>query len=97
MDKLVKGVLDIPRFGSFPQNLNKAREFIKLKGLNSELIDDETLAAIVDKVNKKQSLTSEEIRIMHDVVDLGDTCGCDSDHRIRGEVGDGKSIGYSVT
>lgn len=97
MDKLKEGILDIPRFNAFPRNLDEAKEFIRLKGLNLEKIDDETLNNIVDKVNGKQTLTSHEISVIHRVVDLGDTCGSDSDHRIRGEATNGKGIGYSVT
>lgn len=90
-------ILDVPRFNSFPRSLYEAREFIRLKGLNSDRIDDETLKSIVDKINERKPLTPEEVSIIHSVVDLGDTCGCDSDHRMRGEAVDGKSIGYSAT
>ncbi|MFZ3090598.1 MAG: hypothetical protein WA240_08255 [Nitrospirota bacterium] len=97
MDKFGEMILDVPRFRSFPRNLEEVREFINVKGLNSERIDDETLKEIVEKINGKQTLTPQEISAIHSVVDLGDTCGCDSDHRMRGEAVDGKSIGYSTT
>ena len=97
MDKSMQIISDVPRFNSFPRSLYEAREFIRLKGLNSYRIDDETLKSIVDKVNGRKTLTPEEISIIHRVTDLGDTCGCDSDHRMRGEAVDGKSIGYSTT
>lgn len=97
MDRLAKKIIDVPRFSSFPKNIDEAREFIKVKGLNSERIDDETLKGIVDKVNRKQTLTPQDVSIIHNVADLGDTCGCDSDHRIRGEADDGKAIAYSLT
>lgn len=97
MDKSMEIILDVPRFNSFPRSLHEAREFIKLKGLNSDRIDDETLKSIVDKINGRQTLTPQEVFTIQRVTDLGDTCGCDSDHRIRGAASDGKSIGYSIT
>ncbi len=97
MDNSVKRMLGVQRFTAFPKDLEEARAFIKSKGLNANRIDDATLERIVSKVNGRQSLTPQEVSIIHRVTDLGDTCGCDSDHRIRGIARDGKKIGYSIT
>jgi len=97
MNISIKEALNTPRYDFFPRNLSEAREFLEIKGLNSDLINDETLNSVVEKINGGKTLSADEISIMHSVADLGDTCGCDSDHRMRGEAVDGKNIGYSTT
>jgi hypothetical protein len=81
----------------FPSTLAAAREFIRRKGLHGERVDDAMLERIVTGIAGGRTLSHEEIAVMHQVTDLGDTCGCDSDHRIRGAAQDGKRIGYSRT
>lgn len=84
---------DPPR--PFPSTVAEAREFIRAKGLHGERVDDVTLERVVTRIAQGGSLAHEDVAVMHQVTDLGDTCGCDSDHRMRGSAKDGKRIGYS--
>lgn len=73
------------KFDSFPKTLSEMRQFIELKQLshNYEEKNNALLESIIVKVNNNQPLSNQEFDFIHRIVDLGDTCGCDSDHRIR--------------
>lgn len=97
MNMFIKERFEAKAFEAFPRSLEEAREFFRLKCLSAEGIDEETLRSVVDKVARGDGFSKEEIIAMHSIVDLGDTCGCDSDHRMRGEASDGKTVGYATT
>ena len=46
-------------------------------------IRDEIDPLILKKIEDDVELTKEEVLMVRKITDLGDTCGCDSDHRIR--------------
>ncbi|NIR48624.1 hypothetical protein GWO43_09310 [candidate division KSB1 bacterium] len=46
-------------------------------------VRDEIDPKILEKIKQGIELTKEERRLVQKITDLGDTCGCDSDHRIR--------------
>ncbi len=79
----------------FPGNVTEMKDFLLAKGFELENLDSDKLSRVVYKLNQHQRLDSKEMEFVHGLVDLGDTCGCDSDHRIRDMVDDGKKIGYS--
>jgi len=89
------GNLNIPTCNEFPRNLDEMKGFLLAKGFELENLDSDGLSHIIHKVNQREKLNTEEIKLVHDLVDLGDTCGCDSDHRIRDNMDDGKKIGYA--
>lgn len=94
MSDLLKHLMDAAP-PAFPATVADAREFFRAKGLRGDKVDDVTLERIVTTIAEGRSLSFEDVTVMHQVTDLGDTCGCDSDHRIRGSAQDGKRIGYS--
>lgn len=73
------------KFDFFPKTLTEMHQFIESKQLNYiyEEKNEVLLKTIISKINNNIPLTNEEINFIHLLLDLGDTCGCDTDHRIR--------------
>lgn len=73
------------RFDSFPKTHSEMLQFIELKQLshNYDEKNNDILESIIVRVNNNQPLSNQELDFIHRIVDLGDTCGCDTDHRIR--------------
>lgn len=84
----------LPR--TFPRTVSEAHEFLARRLLNASAIDDELLSAIVDKLSRNTPLSAVEIFAMRRVTDIGDTCTCDTDHRIRDDDGmGGREVTFS--
>lgn len=97
MEKTILEKMNMRRRTTFPESLEELKLFFLEKGMPLNGIDDVTLQRIAENVSRKEQLVADDISAIHRILDLGDTCGCDSDHRIRGRGNDGKKIGYSIT
>lgn len=97
MEKSIMEQLEVKKFNTFPKTLDDAKHFFEARGFDSSTINEALIKSGVEKVNKGESLTQAEIQAFHDVFDLGDTCGCDSDHRLRGSAVNEERLNYSRT
>ncbi len=98
MNDYVESLLNVQKFTDVPKTYNGIKEFFKAKGFDSYLIDEPELKDALATINSGVQLSGEQCAIFHQILDLGDTCGCDNDHRMRGmHFKDQKSAGYSKT
>ena len=98
MNISIDELLNVKRFDSLPENYSEALAFFKAKGFDTELVEEKALTIALNKLKRNERLSRMDLEVFHQVVDVGDTCGCDNDHRWRGkDWTDKKMIGYSQT
>jgi hypothetical protein len=68
---------------NFPRDLNTFKTLISERHFNSDKINDEVCAAIIEKINCGiYEFTEQEKELMKAISNIGDISGCDDDHRI---------------
>lgn len=82
------------KFYNLPETPAEFRFFMKAKGMPVLMTEEQIETAVYCWRNHKP-LPKNVRRALYKMLDLGDSCGCDSDHRMRNRQAQTKKINYA--
>lgn len=83
------------KFYHLPETVGEFKLFMKAKGMPVEKMTDAQIEAAVQCLLKNKPLPKNVRITVYKMLDLGDSCGCDSDHRLRNRETKSKKISYA--
>jgi hypothetical protein len=83
------------KFYHLPETVGEFKLFLKAKGMPVEKMTNAQIETAVQCLLNNKPLPKNVRTALYRLLDLGDSCGCDSDHRIRNRETKSKKISYA--
>ena len=99
MNESAEALLAVQRFGALPASVEEAERFLRAKGFDALPSLRDAMERAIGKLNRDEPLDDDDLAVFHRLFDVGDTCGCDNDHRMRGKsyFNDERKVGFART